>query len=286
MKVAVAQITPKTGDKGANQEKMKQQIIEAAEQGADLIVFPELVLTGYNCGDKFFELAETLPGQATDYFSELAAKYNIHILWGMPEQSIPGVLYNVAALVGPDGYIGNWRKNTLPGHATDNTGPGAFPDRRFFKAGNGLEVYDTAIGRIGCLICYDIFFPELARLLTLKGADFIVGISGSPSFEKDIFEPIIKARAMENTIDFVYTNLVGKEGETEYWGGGSVIAAGEAQTKIPGSPELCKASYDREEITIAEIDVKDKGIRPFFPVLRDLTTDMYDNLKNAHQNLV
>lgn len=283
MNIAIAQITPETANKNANLEKMTRFVLEAAQQGAELIVFPELALTGYHCGDRFFEVAETLPGATTDYFTQLARQHSIHIIWGMVEKTLPGILYNAAALVGPEGYIGGWRKNTLPGHATDNGGAGAFPDRRYFSHGGELEVYNTAIGRIGALICYDIFFPELARLLTLKGADVIVGISGSPAFEKDIFEPIVKARAMENTVDFIYTNLVGQEGETTYWGGGCIIAAGDCGSKIPGSPVICKAPYEGECITLGKTDIQNKAIRPLFPVLRDVTARMYENLKQAHQ---
>lgn len=287
VKVAIGQITPVTNEKEHNLEKMKTYVIEAAEAGAKLVVFPELVLTGYNCGDRFFEVAETIPGMATDFFESVAKETGTYIIWGMPEKSLSGVLYNAAALVGPEGYIGKWRKNTLPGHATDNTGPGAFPDRRYFKAGEDLPVFDTEIGRIGVLICYDIFFPELARMLTLKGADVIVGISGSPSFEREIFEPIVKVRAMENTVHFVYTNLVGREGDTEYWGGGCIIGPGEAATKIPGTPIICKAPYEGEGITIGTIDVsKNHHIRPYFPVLRDLTTRMYEQLAELHKRLV
>lgn len=265
--------------------KMARFIQESAQLQVDLVVFPELALTGYHCGDGFFDVAETIPGCATDFFADLAQKHHLHIIWGMVEKTLPDVLYNAAALVGPDGYIGRWRKNTLPGHATDAGGVGAFPDRRYFKNGSDLEVYDTPIGRIGLLICYDIFFPELARLLTLKGADVIVGISGSPEFEKDIFEPIVKVRAMENTVDFIYTNLVGQEGTTTYWGGGCIIAAGDAGRKVPGSPLVCKAPYEGECITVGELNIHNKRIRSCFPVLRDLTSGMYDNLKKAHEKL-
>ena len=286
MKVAVAQITPKTANIALNQEKMKKFIIESASKGAQLVVFPELALSGYNCGDDFFRIAETIPGESTIYFEQLAKKFQIHIIYGMPEKSIPGILYNSAVLIGPEGFIGSWRKNALPGHATDIAGSGTFPDRRFFKNGNGLEVFNTSIGRIGLLICYDIFYPELARLLTLKGADILVGISGSPSFEREIFEPVVRVRALENTIDFVYTNLVGQEGETSYWGGSCIVSAGDADKKLPGYPIVCKASYDKEEIVMGEIFPEDRKIRQFSPVLRDITTTMYDNLKEAHEMLV
>ncbi|MFB4162228.1 carbon-nitrogen hydrolase family protein [Alteribacillus sp. JSM 102045] len=283
-KIAIGQITPETAQINSNLEKMKHYTEDIAVKGAELVVFPELALSGYNCGDSFFDIAESIPGASTQFLEKLAVKHNIYIIWGMPEKSVNGVLYNAAVLVGPEGYIGKWRKNTLPGHATDKTGPGAFPDRRYFKAGEDLPVFSTNIGKIGVLICYDIFFPELARMLTLKGADIIVGISGSPSFEKDIFEPIVKVRAMENTVNFVYTNLVGKEGETEYWGGGCIIGAGEKDTKVPGSPLLCKAPYEGEGITLGDLDIDHHNqVRPYFPVLRDLTTRMYEQLAELHK---
>lgn len=286
IKVALGQIAPVTADKEANFEKMKKLTIEAAEQGAHLVIFPELALSGYNCGDQFFSIAESIPGESTKKFETVAKEYDIHIIWGMPEESISGVLYNAAALVGPAGFIGKWRKNTLPGHATDTMGPGAFPDRRFFKNGDEVAVYDTPIGKIGLLICYDIFFPELARLITLQGADLIVGISGSPSFEKDIFEPIVKVRAMENTVNIAYTNLVGNEGQTEYWGGGFIVGAGDTKSKVPGNPIICKAPYEGECITIGEVDLDaNRKIRPYFPILRDLKTSMYEQLAKAHKNL-
>lgn len=286
MKVAIGQITPITGDKKKNAEKMEKFIHEAVNKEAQLVVFPELVLTGYNCGDSFFDEAESIPGEATEYFSDIASQYGIYIIWGMPEKSVDGILYNAAVLVGPQGFIGKWRKNTLPGHATEATGPGAFPDRRYFKPGENLAVYDTPLGKIGLLICYDIWFPELARLLTLKGADLIVGISGSPSFEREIFEPLVKARAVENAINFVYTNLVGREGSITYWGGGFVVSAGDAKKKVSGTPILCKAPYEGECITVAEIDPQaHHKISPYFPVMRDLTTHMYENLANVHRHL-
>ncbi|GAB6683611.1 carbon-nitrogen hydrolase family protein [Streptococcus uberis] len=284
MKVSTCQMTPKTLDIKSNIEKMTSFVKEASAQGSQLIVFPELVLTGYNCGDKFFKVAEPIPGDTTRYFEQLAAQENIYILWGMPEEGLDGVLYNSAALVGPDGFVGKWRKNYLPGHATDLAGDGAFPDRRFFKNGQELEVFQTRIGKIACLICYDIFFPELARLVTLKGADLIVGISGSPKFEKDIFEPIVKVRAMENTVPLLYTNLVGFEGETEYWGGSCMIEAGEVSNKVPGSPVISKSSYDKEEVITANLSMNKKGIRQFYPVLRDLDEKVFHQLINAIKN--
>lgn len=280
--VALAQVQPVTGDKIANLRTFVDYLDRAAEQGAQLVVFPELALTGYGCGDAFFDVAEPVPGPATERLSEEARKRNLHVIWGMPERGLPGIVYNSAVLVGPDGHVGTWRKHTLPGHATDLGGPGAFPDRRFFRAGNRSPVFDTPLGRIGMMVCYDVFFPEIARLLVLKGADLLVGISGSPSFERPIFEPLVKARAMENTCWFAYCNMAGTEAGVTYWGGSRIVGPGTLETKVPGEPIVCQAPYDVEALVCATVDYEQTHrFRPLFPVLRDLRAEMYAQLEEA-----
>lgn len=281
--VALAQIQPVTADKDANLRTFETYIERAAGMGAQLVIFPELALTGYACGDAFFELAEPVPGPSTAYVSDLARQHAMHVIWGMPERGLPGVLYNSAVLVGPDpGHIGTWRKHTLPGHATDLGGPGAFPDRRYFRLGTQSPVFETSIGRIGMMVCYDIFFPEIARLLTLKGADLLVGISGSPAFERPIFEPLVRARAMENTTWLAYCNLAGEENGVPYWGGSRIVGPGDPETKVPGEPTVCQAPYDAEALVsgIVDYDAAHR-FRPLFPVLRDLRADMYAQLTEA-----
>jgi predicted amidohydrolase len=282
VKVALAQVAPITNDKAASIEKWLGWLDRAADEGARLVVFPELALSGYACGDRFFEMAEPVPGPATERLAAEARRRGLHLIWGMPERGLAGVVSNAAVLVGPDGLIGVWRKHTLPGHATDLGGPGAFPDRRFFRAGSRSPVFDTAIGRIGMMVCYDIFFPEIARLLTLQGADLLVGISGSPAFERPIFEPLVRARAMENTVWFAYCNLAGSEGGVDYWGGSRLIGPGDVATKVPGEPVVCQAPYDAEALVcgVADYDQTHR-FRPLFPVLRDLRADMYKQLAEA-----
>src|SRR5680860_278893 len=140
VQVALAQIEPATLDKGANLQKVDSYLERAAAMGAQLVVFPELALTGYACGDGFFDVAEHVSGPSTTHIGETARKLGLHAIWGMPERGLPGVIYNSAVLAGPDGHIGTWRKHTLPGHATDTGGPGAFPDRRFFRGGSRSPV--------------------------------------------------------------------------------------------------------------------------------------------------
>jgi predicted amidohydrolase len=282
--VALAQICPETGNTEANIATFVDYLDRAAEEGAQLVIFPELALTGYGCGDRFFAVAEEVPGPTTERLTQEAQKRGQHVLWGMPERGLPGIIYNSAVLVGPEGYIGTWRKHTLPGHATDTAGPGAFPDRRFFRAGSRSAVFPTAIGRIGMMVCYDIFFPEIARLLTLQGADLLVGISGSPAFERPIFETLIRARAMENAIWFAYCNMAGEEAGIQYWGGSRIIAPGNYETKVPGDPVVVQAPYNEEALVCCTVDYAwTEQFRPFFPILRDLRAEMYKQLSDAVQ---
>jgi len=282
VRIALAQTEPATNDIQANLATFDDAMERAAREGANLVIFPELALSGYACGDGFFEVAEPVPGPSTAHIVATARGLNLHVIWGMPERGLPGIIYNSAVLVGPEGHIGTWRKHTLPGHATDHGGAGAFPDRRFFRSGARSPVFDTAIGRIGMMVGYDIFFPEIARLLTLKGADLLVGISGSPSFERDIFEPLVRARAMENVIPFAYCNLAGSEGEVSYWGGSRLIGAGDPETKVPGTPVIAQAAYDTPDLVCGDVDYAiTHRMRPFFPILRDLRAEMYAQLEAA-----
>jgi predicted amidohydrolase len=137
-------------------------IAEAARQKADLVVLPE-TLTYYGTGLKMHECSEPVPGPSTDYFGRLAKQHSLHLVVGLIERDGP-TLYNIAALIGPDGtLIGKYRKVCLPrGEIEAGLTPGtAYP------------VFDTSIGKVGMMVCYDGFFPEVARALTLNGAEII-----------------------------------------------------------------------------------------------------------------
>jgi len=136
-------------------------IEEAARQKADIVVLPE-VLT-YGSGSTFAEVAEPMPGPSTEYFGALAKKYNMYIVPGLVEKSGPNV-YNVAILIGPDGKIaGKYRKVCLTGSEIED---GVTP-------GHEYPVFETRFGKVGMMVCYDGFFPEVARELTIRGAEVI-----------------------------------------------------------------------------------------------------------------
>lgn len=242
--IALAQIESKPAAKEDNLKKMYDYIDRAASMNAQFILFPELALTGYALRDLFYKVAETIPGPSTEKIIIKAREKNIYVGFGMPERSIndPGVLYNTMVLVGPQGVVGKYRKIYLPTY-------GVFEEGRYFRNGNTPVVVDTPFGRIGLEICFDLFFPELSRLLALRGAHTIFVISVSPDMSRNFFELFTQARALENTINVVYVNAVGNEEGLGYWGGSHAV---DARGKI-----LVKAKYFEEDFVFTTINLDD-----------------------------
>ena len=271
--VALAQISCKVGDKKHNINVMKKNIKRAKEKGANLVIFPELSLTGYLNRDLAYELAEPIPGSSIHSFEEIAEKENIHIVFGMPEQSekAHAVLYNTAVLLGPDGLIGKYRKMHLPTHSV-------FEEKRYFRLGYEAPVFETELGKMGLTICYDMFFPEISRLLRLKGSQLTICISASPAVRSRFFEVFTAARALENTVFLADVNLVGFEDGLQFWGGSRIIA--------PDGSILAKAKYDEEDLVIGTIDYADlERAEAFVPILRDLRPELFNFLREQAEKL-
>jgi len=273
IKVALAQMSCKREDKIENIRKMEANVIKAKKQSADLVIFPELSLTGYVVRDQIYELAETIPGQSTKIMESIAKKTNMHIVFGMPELSekTKATIYNVAVFVGPEGFIGKYRKIYLPTHSV-------FEEKRYFRPGYQATVLNTRLGKVGLIICYDIFFPEVSRLTRLEGAQLIVCISASPAVRRTFFEALTVARAIENTAFLAYVNLVGVEDGLQFWGGSRLIG--------PNGKILVQAKYDEEDLVTCEVDYADiKPIEAFVPTLKDLRPELFDDLKRHAENL-
>ncbi len=267
IKLALAQISSRRENKKENLQKIEEFTIKAKEQAADLVIFPELSLTGYVVHDQIYELAEIIPGPSTKRIEDLAKKTGMHIIFGMPELSekTEATIFNTAVFVGPNGFIGRYRKMYLPTHSV-------FEEKRYFRPGYQTASFDTTLGNIGLCICYDIFFPEVFRLTRLKGAELIVCISASPAVRRSYFEILTAARALENTAFLAYVNLVGVEDGLQFWGGSRLVS--------PTGDILAKAKYDEEDFVICEVDYS--NIRPaetFIPTLRDLRPELFDKLK-------
>jgi predicted amidohydrolase len=267
VKLALAQISSKRESKSENLLKIEKLTLKAKQQGSDLIIFPEMSLTGYVLLDQVYELAETIPGLSTQKIETLAKKTGMHIIFGMPELSekTQATVFNTAVCVGPQGLIGKYRKMYLPTHSI-------FEEKRYFRPGYEAAAFQTEVGNIGLTICYDIFFPEVYRLIRLKGAQLIICISASPAVRRSYFEILTSARALENTAFLAYVNLAGVEDGLQFWGGSRLVG--------PTGEVLAKAKYDEEDFVICEVDFSDlKAAETFIPTLRDLRPELFDKLK-------
>jgi len=273
IKLALAQISSKRENKKENIKKIEEITLKAKEQGADLVIFPELSLTGYVVRDQMYELAETIPGPSTRRIEELAKTTGMHIIFGMPELSekTKATMFNTSVFVGPQGLIGKYRKMYLPTHSV-------FEEKRHFRPGYQTAAFETSIGKIGLCICYDLFFPEVTRLTRLHGSQLIVCISASPAVRRGYFEILTAARALENTAFLAYVNLVGVEDGLQFWGGSRLVS--------PTGDVLAKAKYDEEDFVICEVNFEDiRSAETFIPTLKDLRPELFDELKKSSELL-
>ncbi|MCW1838727.1 nitrilase family protein [Prosthecomicrobium hirschii] len=268
--IACIQMEPSFGDTAANVEASVRRIVEAADNGARLIVLPELANTGYVFAtrEEAFALAEAVPdGPSSRRWMEVAAARNLYIVAGITERDGQS-LYNSAVVIGPSGHIGTYRKMHLWGQ-----------ENLFFEPGDrGFPVFATPIGRIGVAICYDGWFPETFRLQALQGADIVcvptnwVPIPGQAPDREAMANILVMAAAHSNSIFIAAADRVGTE-RGQPFVGQSLIAS------YTGWPAAGPASRDREEIIYAEVDLgearRKRNWNDFNQILRDRRTDVY-----------
>ena len=238
-----------------------------AADKADLVVFPEMFLTGYNIGDDAQRLAFTLDDDRLEPIRKACAKAKSHVVVGGPRTARKGVTYNSAFLLSPDGTTEAYDKRILANYTT-------FQEGLFFRRGATDPVFETDAGRIGISICYDLFFPEANRRQALQGADLLLNVSASPTTSQRFFEALFPARAIENASFVAYTNLVGPQDGIVFWGG--------AQAWNPRGQRMATSTPMKPGKVVVEIDWDDlTPAREFRPTLRDVRTDDLDDLAHA-----
>jgi predicted amidohydrolase len=239
VRVAVAQLDPKLGEKQRNLEVCLARLEEAVAARAQLLVLPECAVPGYmfDSAEDALPFAEEIPGPTTEALAEACRRLDAHVVCGLLERDAD-VLHNAAVLVGPDGLVGTYRKTHLPFLGVD----------RFVAAGDELNVYETPLGRIGIEICYDLRFPEVTRTLALKGADLVAHPTNFPMAAKVQTDVITLARAAENRIYLLTANRVGKERWGEFCGWSQIVD--------PYGRRLAEAGETEEALLVAEVDVE------------------------------
>ncbi len=236
--VAGIQFDPKIGLVRENRERILSLMAKAAGQGARLVVFPECALSGYVFDDldEAREASERVPGPSTGAIAATCQELGVYAVVGMLEE-MGDAIYNSAVLCGPEGLVGIYRKTHLPFLGVDKmTALGPDPYR----------VYETDIGRIGMLICYDLRFPEAARCLALQGADILALPTNWPQGAQASPDYVAQTRAMENRLFLVAVNRAGEERGARF--------IGKSQIVDPGGRRLALAETTGEAIITATFD--------------------------------
>jgi len=289
IKVAVVQhdCSP---DYNSNLDKSISGIHKAAKLGADIVLLPELHALPYFCVSedaRNFDLAESIPGPTTKILAKHAEDLKIIIVASIFEQRAKGIYHNTAVVLDNNGSIaGIYRKMHIPDD------PGYYEKFYFTPGDQGFIPIETSVGKLGVMVCWDQWFPEAARLMTLAGAELLfypsaIGWDLNDTEEEKVRQrnawmTIQKSHAIANSLPVIVSNRVGHEHDptektngADFWG--SSFIAG------PQGEILAKAPIDKADVIIAEIDSKrTDAIRRIWPYLRDRRIDAYHDIVKRH----
>jgi len=265
VKAGFVQFNPEFGEIDRNIGRARELV---ASVDAQLIVLPEFFNTGYLIAarEEAWDLGEPVPnGKTTTALCEMARAKNLNIVAGLIERE-GDKLFNAAVLVSPDGYVATYRKMHLFNE-----------EKRWFDPGDkGFEVYDLGICKIGIMICFDWFFPESMRILSLKGADVICHPA---NLVLPFCQDAMITRCLENRVYAITANRTGVEtraGKSFRYTGGSQITA-------PGAQVLYRAGIESDEVGVAKLDltvVREKKINAFNDLFADRRTEYYGLLSD------
>jgi N-carbamoylputrescine amidase len=269
-----------------NRARLASKIKSLAAQGAELIVNQELHDSLYFCQTENVDLcsiAEPIPGEATAFYSKLAAETQTVIVTSLFERRAPGLYHNTAVVFEKDGSIaGKYRKMHIPDDP-------AYYEKFYFTPGDlGFNPIETSVGKLGVLVCWDQWYPEAARLMALAGAELLIyptaigwessDTDDEKARQREAWVTVQRAHAVANGLPVVSVNRVGHEPDPsqqtngiQFWG--SSFVAG------PQGEFLFQAPTDKEIETIVEVDMKrSESVRRWWPFLRDRRIDAYGDI--------
>jgi N-carbamoylputrescine amidase len=272
-------------DPGGNLEKGISAVREAAGRGARVVCLPELFRSRYFCQTEdtaFFDLAERLPGPTTDALCAVARETGTVVVAPVFERRAAGVYHNSLAVIDADGAVaGTYRKMHIPDDPS-------YYEKFYFAPGDlGFRAFDTLVGRIGAMICWDQWYPEGARLSALAGASVLfypTAIGWHPREkeehgrqQRDAWITVQRGHAIANGVYVAAVNRVGRE--IPAVGGAGIEFWGSSFLCDPQGVVLAEASADREEILLAEVDLaRLEDVRRNWPFLRDRRIDAYGGI--------
>ena len=275
-----------TENRTANIAKLEQNIRSCAAQGAELIIMQELHNGLYFCQTEdpdVFDLAETIPGPSTESFGKLAKELGVVLVLSLFEKRTAGLYHNTAVVIEKDGTIaGKYRKMHIPDDP-------AYYEKFYFTPGDlGFEAIQTSVGKLGVMVCWDQWYPEAARLMSMTGADILIyptaiGWESTDNEEEkqrqlNAWQIIQQAHAVANGIHVVACNRTGYESDPsdvtngiQFWGNSFVAG--------PQGEILAQASTDQEENIIVDINMKrSETVRRIWPFFRDRRVDAFGDL--------
>jgi len=273
-----------------NLAKSIESIRKASAMGVNLVVLQELHagLNFCQCEDPAnFDQAESIPGPTTDIFSNVAKEFGVVIVTSLFERRAPGLYHNTAVVFDSDGSIaGKYRKMHIPDDP-------AYYEKFYFTPGDsGFSPIRTSVGNLGVMVCWDQWYPEAARLMSLAGAELLIyptAIGWDPNDsdeekirQKDAWMTIQRAHAVANGIPVISVNRTGFEPDPagvgsgiDFWGG-SFVAGPQG--------ELLAQAGANEEVLIVEADLeRSEAVRWIWPFLRDRRIDAYDDLLKRYR---
>jgi predicted amidohydrolase len=260
MRIALYQCPSQPLDVEGNLARLQARAREAAQWDVELLVLPEMFLSGYNIGAGVARnLAQASDGANAEQVAQIARQFGLAIVYGYPELDERGNVYNSVQLIDRTGErLGNYRKTHLFGDA----------DRAMFSAGEQAPAVLELNGwKLGLLICYDIEFPENARRLALDGAELILVPTANMTPYDFICQVTVRARAQENQCYLVYANYCGAEHQIQYCGQSSIVGPDGSLLAMAGREEcLLLADLDRERMLRGRQD---------FPYLMDLRRELH-----------
>src|SRR5690606_28304579 len=271
-------------DKATNLTKAVEQIKVAAKGGAQIVCLQELFTSLYFCDEENYDnfaLAEAIPGPSTDVLQKVAKELGVVIIASLFEKRAQGLYHNTTAVLDADGsYLGKYRKMHIP----DDPG---YYEKFYFTPGDlGYKIFETKFAKIGVLICWDQWYPEAARLTSLMGAEILfyptaIGWDMEETDpvinqeQHDAWETIQRSHAVANGLFVVSVNRTGIEANQQFWGGSFVAN--------PHGRLLYKASHDREEVHVQEVDLgQTEYYRTTWPFLRDRRIDSYEPITRRY----
>ena len=289
LKVALIQQS-NSPDKKSNRMKLSAGIEKCAAEGAQLVVLQELHESLYFCqveDPSNFDLSASIPGESTDYYGNLAKKFQIVLVCSLFEKRAAGLYHNTAVVFEKDGTIaGTYRKMHIPDDPN-------YYEKFYFTPGDlGFKPIETSLGKLGILVCWDQWYPEAARLMTLAGAQMLIyptaigwtSNDGEPERKRQLeaWTTIQRSHAIANGIPVISVNRTGKELDyssnsqgIEFWGNSFVAG--------PQGESLAVAPEKEDSCLLVDIDLDhSENVRRWWPFLRDRRIDAYHNLNKRY----